>query len=129
MKATYLRSLEDMIYCNASIHSSIGIIVIHLIKMISSKCKAVRFISLFQKPVMLSLHIYIKCEFVSEILIVLYHKQAYLIPCLLKHMARHQNYHHCSKTLEVLAYIGQLGHHLRHNLGFPLDELIVLLYR
>ena len=117
--------------CNANIQSSIGVIVIHLIKMISIKGKAVRFIVRFQKPVMLSQYIHImnQCEFVSDILIVLYHKQVYLIPCLLQCMARHQNYYHCSKTKEVIAWIGcHLGHHHGRHLGFQLDVFIVLLY-
>ena len=44
-------------------------------KMISIKGKAVRFIVRFQKPVMLSqyIHIMSQCEFVSDVLIVLYH--------------------------------------------------------
>ena len=41
-----------------------------------------------------------------NVLIVLYHKRVYSIPCLLKHSSRHQIYHHCSKTREVIAYVG-----------------------
>ena len=76
------------------------------------------------------LSIYIKCEFVSDILNDLHHKQVYLILCLLKCMDRHQNYHHCPQTKEAIAYICKSVPNLDGcHLAFLLDAFIVLLYR